>query len=200
MKMMRTRGFTLLELLVALAIFSVVAVLAYGGLSTVLDQSALTEERADRLGMLQKTYLILQRDLEQVVPRDIRDEFGDRIGPLTGKPTFQFTRGGWRNPLDHPRSTLQRVGYLLEDGKLTRYAWSVLDRAQDSKPVEQLLAADITDLQVRYLDAQNRWQEQWPKEQSGADPEGPSEALPRAVELTLEHEYFGTLVWLFQLP
>jgi general secretion pathway protein J len=198
--MTRGRGFTLLELLVALAIFSVIAVMAYGGLSTVLNQRALTEERAERLGMLQKTYLVLQRDLEQAVPRAIRDEFGDRIGPLTGTPSFQFTRGGWRNPLDHPRSTLQRVGYLLEDGELTRYAWPVLDRAQDSEPVEQVLAADITDLQVRYLDEQNRWQEQWPKEQRGGNPEEPPAELPKAIELSLEHEYFGTLVWLFQLP
>jgi general secretion pathway protein J len=198
--MTRGRGFTLLELLVALAIFSVIAVMAYGGLSTVLGQSSLTEERAVRLGKLQKTYLIMQRDLEQVVPRSIRDEFGDRIGPLTGTPSFQFTRGGWRNPLEHPRSTLQRVGYLLEDGELTRYAWPVLDRAQDSKPVEQLLAKDITDLQVRYLDEKNRWQEQWPEERLGVSAEEPPEELPKAVELTLEHEYFGTLVWLFQLP
>jgi general secretion pathway protein J len=194
------RGFTLLELLVALAIFSVIAVMAYGGLATVLDQSALTEERADQLGMLQKTYLIMQRDLEQVVPRAVRDEFGDRLAPLTGTPLFQFTRGGWRNPLNHPRSTLQRVGYTLEDGELTRHTWAVLDRAQDSKPTDQILARDITDLQVRFLDEGNRWQEQWPKEQLGGNQEESAADLPKALELTLEHDFFGTLVWLFQLP
>lgn len=194
------RGFTLLELLVALAIFSVIAVMAYGGLATVLDQSALTEERADQLGMLQKTYLIMQRDLEQAVPRAVRDEFGDRLAPLTGAPLFQFTRGGWRNPLNHPRSTLQRVGYTLEDGELTRHTWAVLDRAQDSEPTGQILARDITDLQVRFLDEGNRWQEQWPKEQLGGNQEESPADLPKALELTLEHEFFGTLVWLFQLP
>ena len=70
-------GFTLLELLVALSIFAIVAVLAYGGLGTVLDQRILTEESAERLADLQKTYLIVQRDIEQLVPRAIRDEFGD---------------------------------------------------------------------------------------------------------------------------
>ncbi len=62
-------GFTLLELLVALSIFSIVAVLAYGGLDSVLEQRILTEESAERLATLQKTYLIIQRDIEQLVPR-----------------------------------------------------------------------------------------------------------------------------------
>jgi general secretion pathway protein J len=193
-------GFTLLELLVALAIFSLIAVMAYGGLETVLNQQARTEENAESLAALQKTYLVMQRDIEQAVPRAIRDEFGDQQGPLVGTALFQLTRGGWNNPANQPRSSLQRVGYSLEDRQLIRYAWLVLDRAQDSAPTRQPLAEDIESLQVRYLDETGDWQEQWPPIQAGNNPAATPLDFPRAVEMTLEHARFGTLIWLFQLP
>jgi general secretion pathway protein J len=193
-------GFTLLELLVALAIFSLIAVMAYGGLETVLKQQARTEENAESLAELQKTYLVMQRDIEQAVPRTIRDEFGDPQSPLIGTALFQLTRGGWNNPANQPRSTLQRVGYSLEDRQLIRYAWLVLDRAQDSAPTRQPLSADIESMQVRYLDDAGNWQEQWPPVQAGSTPVANPPDFPRAVEMTLEHARFGTLTWLFQLP
>ena len=199
-EMRASGGFTLLELLVALSIFAIVAVLAYGGLGTVLDLRILTEESAERLAELQKTYLIVQRDIEQLVPRTIRDEFGDEQAAIIGAAQFQLTRGGWRNPLNNPRSNLQRVGYALEEQQLVRYSWLVLDRAQDSEPREQVLATGINSISVRYLDTDDSWQEQWPPEQVSGSGEPLSDELPRAVELTLEHEHYGEIRWLFQLP
>lgn len=193
-------GFTLLELLVALSIFAIVAVLAYGGLGSVLDQRILTEESAERLADLQKTYLIVQRDIEQLVPRAIRDEFGDGRAAINGATRFWLTRGGWSNPLNNPRSSLQRVGYALEEQQLMRYSWLVLDRAQDSEVREQVLASQITAMRMRYLDGDDAWQEQWPPEQVTQSGEPPSGELPKAVEMTLEHEHYGEIRWLFQLP
>ena len=114
---------------------------------------------------------------------------------MTGTPMFTFTRGGWRNPLNHPRSTLQRVGYTLEEKQLIRHTWAVLDRAQDSEPRHQELLTDIDSIQVRFLDEGHDWKEQWP-----ADQVAEATGLPRAVEVTLEHERFGPITWLFQLP
>jgi general secretion pathway protein J len=194
-------GFTLLELLVALAIFGLLAAMSYGGLQAVLEQQSYTEQAAVRLGELQKVYLVMQRDIEQVVPRTIRDEFGDAQLPLVGNDALQFTRGGWRNPAGRQRSTLQRVGYAYNDEQLVRYSWSVLDRAQDSEPLEQPLGKDIERMSLRYLDGKDEWREQWPDTAAAVDLD-PEEipALPMAIEVTLEHKTFGTLVWLFQLP
>jgi general secretion pathway protein J len=195
-------GFTLLELLVALAIFGLLAAMSYSGLQAVLEQQSYTEQAADRLGELQKMYLIMQRDIEQIVPRTVRDEFGDAQQPLVGGDALQLTRGGWRNPAGRQRSTLQRVGYAYDDEQLVRYTWSVLDRAQDSEPLQQPLIEDIENMLLRYLDGNDEWQEQWPDAVAGidADPADTLPALPKAIEVTIEHKTFGTLVWLFQLP
>jgi general secretion pathway protein J len=199
------RGFTLLELLVALAIFGLLAAMSYGGLQAVLEQQWHTEQAADRLAELQKVYLVMQRDIEQIVPRIVRDEFGDAQHPLVGGDTLRLTRGGWRNPAGRQRSTLQRIGYAYEEQQLVRYTWSVLDRAQDSEPLKQPLIEDIERLQLRYLESNDVWKEQWPDAADLADNEFAEgllglPGLPKAVEVTIEHKMYGTLVWLFQLP
>jgi general secretion pathway protein J len=204
---MRTRnatrpaaGFTLLELLVALAIFSLIAVMSYDGLKTVLNTQAATEVQADALAELQKVYLLVQRDIEQVVPRPVRDEYGDEQPALTGEVALQLTRGGWSNPAGRLRSSLQRVGYAFEDRQLVRYSWAVLDRAQDSEPQRQVLMGDVEEMAIRYLAANNEWEAQWPNPLAVADGNVPATGLPKAVEITLDHERFGPLVWLFRLP
>jgi general secretion pathway protein J len=196
----RPRGFTLLELLVALAIFALVAVMAYGGLATVLDQQFATEEIAGELAQLQKTYMVMQRDLEQIMPRPVRDEFGTPVAPVLGGTQLQVTRGGWSNPAGHPRSSLRRIGYGLDEQELVRYAWSVLDRAQDSEPLEQPLLDGVTGIQVRYLDENREWVDSWPPVATATASDGDIMVMPRAVEFQLEHERFGLITWLFQMP
>ena len=193
-------GFTLLELLVALSIFGLLATLSYSGLSAVMQQQSQTEIAADRLSELQKLYLIMQRDIEQVVLRPIRDEYGDVQPPLVGGENFELTRAGWRNPAGRQRSNLQRVGYAIEDQQLVRYSWVLLDLAQDSEPLVQLLTEAVEQIQIRYLGVDNEWKEQWPDAQTVADPTIAPSPLPRVVEVTVEHEMYGPIVWLFQLP
>ena len=193
-------GFTLLELLVALAIFSLIAAMSYNGLKIVLEQQAATEVQADALAELQKVYMLVQRDIEEVVPRPIRDEYGDVQPALAGDDELQLTRGGWSNPAGRLRSSLQRVGYAYEDGHLVRYSWAVLDRAQDSEPQRQPLIGGIEEMTIRYLAGNNEWEERWPNPLASAEGTPTPMALPRAVEITLDHEKFGPLVWVFRLP
>ena len=75
----KSHGFTLIELLIALSVFAVLAMLAYGGLNTMLNTRALTDQRADALRELQLAYRSVERDIDQWVPREIRDEFGRQI-------------------------------------------------------------------------------------------------------------------------
>ena len=184
----------------ALAIFGLLATMSYSGLQVVMTQQSQTEVAADRLAELQKLYLIMQRDIEQVVLRPIRDEYGDQQPPLVGGETLQLTRAGWRNPVGRQRSSLQRVAYAYEEQQLVRYTWSVLDRAQDSEPLVESLTDAIEALQIRYLGADNEWKEQWPDTETVTAPANRPSSLPRVVEVTVEHETYGPIVWLFRLP
>ncbi|MFP4606643.1 MAG: type II secretion system minor pseudopilin GspJ [Thiohalospira sp.] len=179
-------GFTLVELLVALAIFAIMSALAYGGLRSVLDSHQMVRERAAELERLQTAFLLMGRDLQQAVARPVRDELGDPVAALRTPPgrerAVAFTRTGHANPAGERRSHLQRVAYGLRDGELVRYAWPHLDRVQGMEPVAMPVLADVDELSFRFRDRQGEWRHEWPP--PGRGPEEP--ALPLAVELELE--------------
>lgn len=195
-------GFTLLELLVALAIFSIIAVMAYGGLAVVLTQQTRTNEQADRLSRLQMAYQIMQRDIEQVIARPIRDAFGDERMLMIGQGSegeMEFTRGGWNNPAGHQRSTLQRVAYQVVDQELVRSVWYVLDRAQDTEPFETGIIDGVEEMEIRFLGDGEEWQDQWPPSDQLQSLNDLPQIIPRAVEISIDIEFVGPLIWLFQL-
>lgn len=205
------RGFTLLELLVAVGVFAVMSVMAYGGLKTVLDSRQQTDAQAKRLAAVQMTFMRLERDIEQMANRRIRNEFGDEETPQLavsdGDAVIEFTRAGWSNPTNAPRSHLQRVGYALKDKQLLRAYWLVLDRAQDSKPIQTVLLDKVKSMEWRFMDNAGTWQTHWPPTAATSpQPQTPTPAsqalseFPRAVEVTLELDDLGRLTRLFSIP
>lgn len=182
------RGFTLVEVLVALAVFAMLAVLAWGTLSQTLANAEILTDRMERLQALQRTFRYLGQDFMQLSPRPIRDELGDNFVPtLRTDPerdhAIEFTHAGWNNPAGLPRSTLQRVAYRLEDDALLRYHWTVLDRTLDNQPLVEVLLDGIDSVSMRFLHANGEWSEEWP----AGEPQAATglRLRPRAVEVVL---------------
>ena len=198
------RGFTLIELLVALGIFAVLSVMAYGGLRTVMNTRDYVRQQAERLAELQTAFTIIGRDIEQAINRDIRDEFGDRQPAITtssGGRLIEFTRTGWSNPLpERVRSDLQRVAYRIKEDRLERLNWSVLDRAQDSEPVDRILLNNVTAVEIRFLDESDQWQDQWPPDDINQDKKNNATPMPKAVEITIDAPGWGRVPRLFRVP
>ena len=187
------RGFTLLELLVALSIFSVLSVMAYGGLQTVISTKQSTEKSAERIAEIQLVMMRISNDLRQAVSRKIRSEHGDFLFAMqssqNGNETMAWTRAGYRNPARLKRSNIQRVGYKLKEHKLIRITWPVLDRAQDTEAMETEVLTDIDTLEWRFLNNQDEWVIAWPEEGEKAE----LNPLPKAVELTYELKDWGKI-------
>jgi general secretion pathway protein J len=195
--MKRSLGFTLVELLVAMAIVAVIGVMALGGLSTAINQQAIAQERAERWRDIQFGMRVVVQDLAQIHPRPTREELGEAFQPsLLASPNAQFplemSRGGWANPAGFPRGTVLRVAYAWEQDVLIRFHWPVADRTLATPPLRTELMSGVNNLEVRFLDASGQWHFEWPP----LDMSGPARnvARPRAVEFSVELEGLGR-VW-----
>ena len=205
----RRRGFTLLEMLVALGVFAVIGLMSSQILSGIVDLSDNVRDRSDQLAELQRAMFIISRDIEQMTRRPVRDAFGDSTAAIIiGEPLIEFTRRGWQNPLRSPRSELQRVAYTVVDGDLVREFWPLLDRGPDTEPIGQVLLPGVADVEFVAHAAQGeepsarergggarRGQEHryWPAAVDGDDDQN----TLQAVEMRLDHVVYGRLVRLW---
>lgn len=194
-------GFTLLELVVAMAVFAIMAAIAYSGLNNVLIARQLTETHSEQLHQLQLAMSWFARDIEQIVNRGVRSEYGEMLPPVVGNDfegyLLELTRGGWRNPANQPRSHLQRVAYAVRDEQLVRAYWRVLDRAEDSKPFENVLLDGVKSVEIRYLGADDEWRTSWP-ELATTGSVAPA-VLPRAIEVNVDTKQFGKITRLMRV-
>ncbi len=189
------RGFTLLEVLVAMSIFAVIGLSANKMLRTMIDTHEITTAKNRDMASMVRVFNMMERDFSQIVPRRVRDEYGESMAPLmvgTGQYFVELTRTGWNNPAQVKRSALQRVAYEIEDEKLIRHFWLVLDRAQDSEPISQELLDEVEGLRVNLLNEEGKGTDSWPD----LDAEN---ALPLAVEILLETKSMGEIRRVFTL-
>lgn len=199
-------GFTLMEVLIAVTITAVIGLGVWQVLSGVVNSRDRVNEVAEQFDDLQKTMLLLERDINQVVNRPARDVYGDFSPALTTRDdafALILTRQGWRNPLALRRSGLQRVAWEYTGTELHRRYWPVVDQGQEDTSRDVLLLQNVRDFEIRFVDQDGNRLDQWPDEQTMAamaPGARPDISLPRGIEVTLEHERFGELVRTFSLP
>ncbi|MED5238335.1 MAG: type II secretion system minor pseudopilin GspJ [Pseudomonadota bacterium] len=202
----RVEGFTLLEMLVTIAIFAFIYVWASSFLSSALSGREQLTERADKMERSQRAMTFLTLDFEQLVSRPVRDPYGDPQPAIVGRDNYvEFTRLGWSNPFGlRKRSEMQRVIYTLENGDLYRRYWPVLDTTVATRYQQDVLLENVARFTVRYLDLtpQGDWQwlELWPDAALAAQPVW-SQRLPKSIEIEIEldngdiiHRFYRTVV------
>ena len=207
-------GFTLLEVLIAMAITAFVSVLSYQTLSTALAgiESARTE--SERLYEINRAFNVLSRDVRQMTNRPVRDEFGQMASAVSGgelaRDPLRLTRSGWHNSTGAPRSTLQRVAYRLEEDKLLRLSYPVLDRTTAIEPTETVLIDGVEVFELRFLPSVNAlevdrnqvidrrfWQENWVADVGFTDK---IIDPPAAIEVRVILSDWGELERLYVMP
>ena len=188
-------GFTLVEILIAMAVFAVISVITYTTLTSAINVSNRTSGVAQSLADIQRVLMLMERDLIQMAPRPVLDEYGEEQPAffINGLSTegFEFTRGGYQNPARLPRSLLKRIAYEVRDEKLYRKTWRVLDRATQTEPeFEEPLIEGVTRFEIAAYE--NDWVERWPPEEAGSQAQPGPDELPRAVRVLMEIEEYGS--------
>ena len=186
-------GFTLVELLVSLFIFSMLSAAGVALLSFSVRAQDAADAKLDSLSAVRRAGALLTGDLAQAATRLARDEngavrpaFEGGTGQSSG-PALALVRRGWDNFDGARRPSLQKVEYRLDGDRLERRAWRYLDGAPALAPVT--LIGGVRQLRMRYRDDEGRWRDRWDATQI-VD-------LPRAVEMVIDTGDGGRVRQLF---
>jgi general secretion pathway protein J len=159
-------AFTLVELLIALAIMALLALLGYRALASLADSEARLSAEAQRWRALDMLFTRLEGDVRQAVPRAVRA--GVRSEPAwigvidgAGNGELRFSRAGSDFAIE-PGSAGQRLGYRLRDGRIEVLYWPHYDQPVGVAPTIFPLVDGVTQLRVAYLDDRDSWRDRWP--------------------------------------
>jgi len=192
-----SKGFTLLEVLIAIAIFSVISLSSFTIFDSVIKGDETSQLRSDRHNELQRAFLIIERDLTQIARRSIRINGEAPLGQflqsasdvIEGEQAIGFVRHGWTNPgLLLPRSDMQAVAYQLNDETLQRLHFNFVDAVGGEEPKIRPLISQVKGVTFDYFDG-TKWQENW----TGDD-------LPLAIAIEIETTDYGVIRRQFLVP
>ncbi len=201
------KGFTLLEILIAMAIFTMVGLAANAILNRVIGMNETSKRQFDNLQKLQRTFMIMDRDFLQAVPRPTRVNgeatdivmMGAKDWVDSETDGVSFVRNGWDNPQWRlPRSTLQPVSYRLQDGRLERLYTNYVDNVIGFEPKIRVLLEDVEDFRVEYI--VKTQQTTGSKSEPDRAESYSGQSLPHAVVVTITTKEFGAIERLFLMP
>ncbi|STQ90891.1 type II secretion system minor pseudopilin GspJ [Iodobacter fluviatilis] len=190
----RHAGFTLLEILIALAVFSVVTLISYKGLESVAQTRSALDAEAKRWRDLSLVFDRMEEDVSQAVDRPWRDQGGVEQAAMRGtnKPERKDDQPLELIRLDRNRDAFH-VAYRLNNGRLELLLWNALDLGPREEPQVHTLLENIRGFEVNFLDASSMWKPSWPLA-------GNSKVPPRGVKIKLTLADDTTVERIYTLP
>ena len=188
--MKQSAGFSLVELLIALAILAILMGVTFQSVQLLIESDRNMKEQLSALQNIQRAFMYIERDLRQIVPRPVNDGFAQLAAiAQADNALIEFTKGGnpdlgWQlRKTGQMRSSLQRVLYKLDGKNLVRSTWGLVDHPSQDKPVSEVLMTQVKAFKIEFKQAgADNW---------NADPS--STELPQAIAISLEHEVFGEI-------
>lgn len=194
------QGFTLIEIMIALVIFALLASMTTALLSHAFHTRERIARVADELSTVQLAVSLLKRDTEQAIPRAILGNEMHSFPPFIGQTNYlEFTRDGFLNPeAIETRSTLARVAYLCKGHQFIRRYWERVDTPTREHYSDKVLLDQLSTCAFAYVTNTKQMVPEW--QEAPSEPNQKKVALPIAVQVTLTRPSFGNMSLLFIFP
>lgn len=198
--MHKYRGFTLIEILIALVVFAILAGITSSAMYYAFNTKARVNQQADRLNMLQLAVILLERDTTQAISRSIRGNEMHQFSAFIGQSQyFEFTRLGIENPYSQEkRSNMQRIAYVCRDNQLIRRRWPVLDTTNRDRYEDKVILDNLTACRFAYLNQSLQVLPEW--RENALQQNQRAEPLPKAVQLNMTLRDWDKMSLLFTIP
>lgn len=186
----RQHGFTLIEILIALAIFAIMATITSVTLSNIFRTRDQVQTHANHLADLQFGYHLLAQDLSHSVALPMYNFNNRPLGSFLGElKQFTLSRDHFFAADKAELSgQIQRIRYVFSDQQLFR---QLLDK--HNKIINQtVLLKNIDSLKLSYLQKKKYWREKWQDWRNNS--------LPSAVLIKIKFKQLGRLELLFRIP
>lgn len=190
-KQLKQKGFTLLELLIAIAIFAIVSLASFSIFDTIITSEEKSTQRMSSMNEIQRAFMLMERDFIQISKRSLRLE-GE--APLQGfihtdennnddsPQRIGFVRSGWSNPgLLLPRSDMQSVAYQLNENALERIHYNFVDASLSETPKKRVLISNVNNISFEFHNGKT-----WSETYTG-------NGLPVAISVEIDTEQFGII-------
>jgi general secretion pathway protein J len=217
----RFNGFTLIEVMIALFIFAILSILTMRGMQTTFAAKQKSRQALDRLAELEIAYSIIQRDIEQIINRNVLQPSGGfklallvpidntaneglkaSLNSESGYNRLEFTRTGIVNTLiDKKVSDLQRVAYFQKDKMIVRHSWRQIDPTPDTLVDKRRLLTNVERFEIFFVDQYGRKTDSWEMVPSKLATQSfqPVLELPRGIVFNFLIKDYGEIEWVFSL-
>ncbi len=173
-------GFTLIEVLIAIIIMTVIAVISTNILQSSLSSREFTNQSLERIKKINLASNLVRRDFRQSVNVPMKDLYGQ---PL--KATFLSPEGSKRiiftvlvNRYSEETSGVRRVEYLFNENSFIRRQYFAGNPYSSSDYSESVLFKDIDDVKISFSDG-SKWVNSWPLD------ELTQRSIPRLIQIQL---------------
>lgn len=192
-----SKGFTLIEILIAIAIFAILASITASTMYYAFNTRNHLQQTSSRLYTTQFALIWLKHDISQLTLRAVRGNEFHYFPAFIGRSNYiELTRGGIINPpTEEKRSTMQRVAYFCQDNNLIRRTWPVLDTPKRENFTDRVLLTALNACNFGYLDKNLHVLSEW---RANLMPNSSNQQeLPRAIQVNLDSSALGKASFVF---